>query len=74
MTTFSLGDVVKSRRGDAVVRAIFTTKDGELTYAVEQEGVLDFVEATKAVAPAGVGVSGLRVRSIDTALANTEPT
>ena len=33
--------------GDGVVRAIFTTKDGELTYAVEKEGALDFVDETE---------------------------
>ena len=29
---------------EAVVRAIFMTIDGELRYAVENEGALDFVE------------------------------
>ena len=48
MAKFALGDLVrKNRGGDGVVRAIFTTKDGELTYAVEKEGALDFVDETK---------------------------
>ena len=39
MAQFALGDVVrKYSGGDGVVRAIFTTNDGELTYAVEKEG------------------------------------
>jgi hypothetical protein len=38
MAQFALGDVVrKNNGGDGVVRAIFTTKDGELTYAAEKE-------------------------------------
>ena len=36
-----------SLRGDGVVRAIFTTNDGELTYVVEKDGVLDFVDEAK---------------------------
>jgi hypothetical protein len=48
MAKFALGDVVrKTRGGDGVVRAIFTTNDGELTYAVEKEGALDFVDETE---------------------------
>jgi hypothetical protein len=48
MTKFALGDIVrKIKGGDGVVRAIFTTKDGELTYAIEKEGALDFVDETK---------------------------
>ena len=48
MARFALGDVVrKNNGGDGVVRAIFTTNDGELTYAVEKEGVLDFVDEAK---------------------------
>ena len=39
--------VRKNNGGDGVVRAIFTTKDGELPYAVEKEGALDFVDETK---------------------------
>jgi hypothetical protein len=48
MAKFALGDVVrKTKGGDGVVRAIFTTRDGELTYAVEKEGALDFVDEDK---------------------------
>ena len=48
MAQFALGDVVrKNNGGDGVVRAIFTTKDGELTYAVEKEGALDLLDETK---------------------------
>jgi len=48
MAKFAIGDVVrKTKGGDGVVRAIFTTRDGELTYAVEKEGALDFVDETK---------------------------
>lgn len=47
MAIFALGDVVKSKGSTGVVRAIFTTKDGELTYAVEKEGIIDFVDETK---------------------------
>jgi len=36
--------VKKHRGGSAVVRAIFMTIEGELRYAVENEGTLDFVE------------------------------
>jgi hypothetical protein len=46
MAKFALGDAVrKTKGGDGVIRAI--TRDGELTYAVEKEGALDFVEETK---------------------------
>jgi hypothetical protein len=48
MAKFAIGDVVrKTKGGDGVVRAIFTTRDGELTYAVEKEGALDFVDEDK---------------------------
>jgi len=48
MAKFALGDVVrKTKGGDGVVRAIFTTRAGELTYAVEKEGALDFVDEDK---------------------------
>lgn len=48
MAKYAIGDVVKknsSRSG--VVRAIFKTLAGELCYAVEHEGALDFVEEAK---------------------------
>ena len=44
MAKFSLGDVVnrgKSSTGKVV--AVYTTADGELRYAVEHEGTLQFV-------------------------------
>jgi hypothetical protein len=42
MAKFALGDVVRTNNGgDGVVRAIFTTRDGELTYAVEKDGALN---------------------------------
>ena len=45
MSKYAIGDVVKKHHGgSAVVRAIFTTMGGELRYAVENEGALDFVE------------------------------
>ena len=45
MAKYAIGDVVKKDNGrSAVVRAIFMTIDGELRYAVENEGALDFVE------------------------------
>ena len=45
MSKYAIGDVVKKDNGgSAVVRAIFTTMGGELRYAVENEGALDFVE------------------------------
>jgi hypothetical protein len=36
--------VKKDNGRSAVVRAVYTTMDGELRYAVENEGALDFVE------------------------------
>jgi hypothetical protein len=48
MAKFAIGDVVvKDKGGTGIVRAIFTTMDGELRYAVENEGALDFVEEAK---------------------------
>ena len=48
MAKFAIGDVViKDKGGTGVVRAIFTTMAGELCYAVEHEGALDFVEEVK---------------------------
>ena len=52
MAKFALGDAVKkSRGGEGVVRAIFTTVKGELTYAIEKEGTVDFVEETNLSRP-----------------------
>jgi len=48
MAKFAIGDVViKDKGGGGKVRAIFTTLAGELCYAVEHEGALDFVEEAK---------------------------
>jgi hypothetical protein len=48
MAKFAIRDVViKDKGGTGIVRAIFTTMAGELCYAVEQEGALDFVEEAK---------------------------
>ena len=45
MAKFFVGDVVKKDNGrTGTIRAIFTTMAGELYYAVEHEGALDFVE------------------------------
>jgi hypothetical protein len=45
MAKYKIGDVViKDNKSDVIVRAIFTTVDGHLRYAVENEGALDFVE------------------------------
>ena len=48
MAKFAIGDVVKRDKGrTGTVRAIFTTMAGELCYAVEHEGAVDFVEEAK---------------------------
>jgi hypothetical protein len=48
MAKFTPGDVVrKNKGGDCVVRAIFTTKEGQLMYAIEKEGALDLVDEAK---------------------------
>jgi hypothetical protein len=49
MAKFAIGDVVVKDKGGGggKVRAIFTTLAGELCYAVEHEGALDFVEEAK---------------------------
>jgi hypothetical protein len=48
MANFAIGDVVKKDKGrTGTVRAIFTTMAGELCYAVEHEGAVDFVEEAK---------------------------
>jgi hypothetical protein len=48
MAKYAIGDVVKKNNGrSGVVRAIFKTMVGELCYAVEHEGALDFVEEAK---------------------------
>ena len=48
MARYAIGDVVKKNNGrSGVVRAIFKTMAGELCYAVEHEGAVDFVEEAK---------------------------
>jgi hypothetical protein len=48
MANFAIGDVVKKDKGrTGTVRPIFTTMAGELCYAVEHEGAVDFVEEAK---------------------------
>ena len=48
MAKFVIGDLVKKDKGrTGTVRAIFTTMTGELYYAVEHDGTLDFVEEAK---------------------------
>jgi hypothetical protein len=45
MADYRIGERVKKTKGGAgVIRAIFTTMDGERRYAVENEGALDFVD------------------------------
>jgi hypothetical protein len=48
MTKFKIGErVKKTKGGTGLIRAIFTTIDGEQCYAVENDGALDFVEEKK---------------------------
>jgi len=43
MAKFAIGDVVDQPRGHTgVIVAVFTTNDGELRYAVDHEGALQF--------------------------------
>ena len=45
MADYRIGETVKKARGGSgVIRAIFTTMEGERRYAVENEGALDFVD------------------------------
>lgn len=45
MEKYRIGDVVaKDSKSNVIVRAIFTTVDGDLRYAVENDGALEFVE------------------------------
>jgi hypothetical protein len=44
MAKFAIGDIVaKGKNNTGKVVAVFTTVDGELRYAVENEGALQFV-------------------------------
>ncbi len=48
MAKYAIGDVVtKDNKSSVVVRAIFTTMEGHLRYAVDNEGTLDFVEEAR---------------------------
>jgi hypothetical protein len=48
MAKYAIGDRVTKNNGrSGVVRAIFNTFAGELCYAVEHEGALDFVDEAK---------------------------
>jgi hypothetical protein len=45
MAGYRIGETVKKAKGGTgVIRAIFTTMEGEQRYAVENEGALDFVD------------------------------
>jgi len=43
--------VKKDKGGTAIVRAIFTTKEGELMYAVERDGAFDFIPERRLLTP-----------------------
>ena len=48
MAKFAIGDTVaKAKKSVGKVVAIFTTADGELRYAVEHEGALQFILETE---------------------------
>jgi hypothetical protein len=48
MAKYAIGDVVtKDNKSSVVVRAIFTTMEGLLRYAVDNDGALDFVEEAR---------------------------
>jgi hypothetical protein len=48
MSKYRIGETVKRTKGGiGVIRAIFTTAEGERCYAVESEGALDFIDETK---------------------------
>jgi hypothetical protein len=48
MAKYTIGDVVRADKGDSgVVRAIFRTMAGELCYAIEREGGIDYCEETR---------------------------
>jgi hypothetical protein len=45
MADYRIGETVKKAKGGkGVIRAIFTTMEGERRYAVESDGALDFVD------------------------------
>jgi hypothetical protein len=43
MAKFSIGDSVSKGKNTGKVVAVFTTTDGELRYAVEDDGALQFI-------------------------------
>jgi hypothetical protein len=47
MAKYTIGHVVETDKGDRAVRAIFRTMAGELCYAIEREGVIDYCEETR---------------------------
>lgn len=48
MAKYQIGDIVKKANGcGGVVLAVFKTLAGDLCYAVEHQGALDFVEEAK---------------------------
>ena len=47
MAKYKVGDVVTKDSKSVIVRAIFTTVEGQLRYAVEKDGELDFVEEAR---------------------------
>lgn len=50
MAKFAIGDTItKAKKSIGKVVAIFTTVDGELRYAVENEGTLQFILETELV-------------------------
>ena len=50
MAKFAIGDVVDQTKGHTgVIVAIFTTYDGELRYAVDSDGALEFPLETSLV-------------------------
>jgi hypothetical protein len=45
MGKYAIGDaVIKDKKINMVIRAIFTTVEGKLRYAVENDDAVDFVE------------------------------
>jgi hypothetical protein len=45
MASYAIGEMVKkSKGGTGVIRAVYTTMEGEQRYAIEHEGALDFVD------------------------------
>jgi hypothetical protein len=45
MANYAIGETVKKAKGGTgVIRAVYTTMEGEQRYAIEDEGALDFVD------------------------------